>query len=101
MKEAFYLFGGFDNGKKTDIIARINDHGVWSIAGTMTQPRHGHEIILNDSYLMIFGDYAEKASTEKCSFSDDQFVCVAQSPVLEHFEIYPEMFLVSKDFCKQ
>ena len=45
---------------------------------------------------------ADCRETEKCSVVDDSVDCLYQiAPELDDYYFYPELFLVSDDFCKK
>ena len=51
-----------------------------------------------ESFLVIGG--GGELNTERCRFRFDELVCEAQSPKLKSFYLYPELFMVERDFCK-
>ena len=72
--------------------------GQWTKAGELKQARNGHNVIYDGEYLMVFGGDYER-QTEKCSLTDGSVSCTSQNPVLDFYTDYPELFLVSDDFC--
>ena len=72
--------------------------GRWTKAGELNEARNGHNVIYDGEYLMVFGGDYER-QTEKCSLTDGLVSCTSQNPVLDEYTTYPELFLVSEDFC--
>ena len=73
--------------------------GQWTKAGELNQARHGHNVINEGEYLMVVGGVHHR-QTEKCSLVDGSVSCTSQNPVLYDYTCYPELLLVSDDFCK-
>ena len=73
--------------------------GQWTKAGELNQARNGHNVIYDGEYLMVIGGDKHR-QTEKCSLVDGSVTCTSQNPVLYSYSDYPELFLVSDDFCK-
>ena len=75
--------------------------GRWTLAGNLNQARLAHNAIYDGEYLMIVGGSFER-ETEKCSVVDGSVDCLYQlAPELDDYYFYPELFLVSDDFCKK
>ena len=73
--------------------------GQWTKAGELNQARDSNNVIYDGEYLMVIGGYNQHFSTEKCSLTDGSISCTSQNPVLYDYYVYPELFLISDDFC--
>ena len=107
---AFYLIGGSDNNGSfyynPKTIGRMDLDGQWTRAGELNQPREGHNVIYDGKYLMIIGGEGVSLGvtgyqTEKCLIrKNGSVLCTTQNPILDGYTFYPELLLVSDDFCK-
>ena len=79
-------------------IGRMDITGQWTRAGDLRQPRSGHSVIYDGSYLIVVGGNGQYA-TEKCSINSDSISCISQTPELLGYYNYPEPFLISEPFC--
>ena len=98
----FYVIGGYSDINRYDkTIGRLDATTmVWSKSGDLVNGRSSHNVIYDDSSLIIVGGYKYPYKTEKCVISNDQVSCVSQNPDLDYYRYYPELFLVPVDFCK-
>ena len=72
---------------------------VWSKSGELINGRRSHNAIYDGSSLIVVGgDGLYK--TERCEISNGQATCTAQTPELDEYAFYPELFLVPINFCK-
>ena len=73
-------------------------------AGNLLSARIGHGAIFDGSTILVVGGKAAKGDgpfpTEKCNIVDKVMTCVQQSPELQEFAYYPELFLVPINYCK-
>ena len=91
------------NLKKT--IARLTPAtNIWTKLGELVEARQGHAAIYAQGHFLVFGGFVDFNSvsyqTERCALKTDQIECNTQSPELEFYAFYPEVFLVSSDYCK-
>ena len=108
--DSFYVFGGVDDGRDRDIstIAQLNTLSyLWSIAGSLTEPRRAHGVIFDGVNFLVIGglNYLDKENdhtrkTEKCRLTGDSISCVVQEPTLTYYAYYPELLLVPETYCK-
>ena len=75
-------------------------NGQWTKAGELNQARDGHNVMYDGQYLMVVGGGPE-GQTEKCTLADGLISCTSQNPLLYLYVDYPEIFLVSDDFCRR
>ena len=61
--------------------------------------RHAHNAIYDGSTVLVVGGNGT-FKTEKCTISNNQMNCTEQNPQLSSYAYYPEMFMVSTDYCK-
>ena len=101
LENAFYIFGGWicESSNKSNVIARLDNNSQWSKAGELREARHAHGAIFDGSHVMVIGGGSEY-QTEKCTIQDGNISCVSQQPTLYKYAWYPELHLVSGDFCK-
>ena len=99
----FYYFGGytkFPNAYNFGVIARLDSNSFqWSKIGQLNKGRSGHNAILIGDEFLIVGGYGTR-DTEKCKYNDGEMVCSAQSPTLDDYGFFPELFAVPDDFCE-
>ena len=84
-------------------IGKLDANSRWSKAGDLTTARYGHGAIFDGDVLIVVGGYngiSDPLKTEKCEFDDEGITCTEQSPSLNGYRFYPELFLVESDFCK-
>lgn len=66
--------------------------------------REGHNAIYDGSSLIVVGgkqaSLYDTYKTERCEISNGQVTCTAQTPELNNYADYPELFLVPVNFCK-
>ena len=98
---AFYIFGGgIDYNGSTNVIGRLDVLTLtWRKAGELNNARWGHGAIFNGDVFIVAGGYGN-LKTEVCSISNSSVVCLEQTPTLDYYRTYPEMFLVTDQFCK-
>ena len=72
---------------------------IWTKAGDLVTGRDGHNSIFDGSNFLIVGGIGT-FKTEKCAFSDNQVNCTVQNPELTSYSYYPELFMVSAEYCK-
>ena len=72
---------------------------IWTKAGELVTARHGHNAIYDGSTVLIVGGNGTK-KTEKCTITNNQMTCTEQTPELTNYFVYPELFLVPANYCK-
>ena len=72
----------------------------WTNSGSLVTGRYGHNAIYDGQYVLVVGGTGTD-KTEKCTISNKQVTCSSQSPELNDYFKYPEVFLVSESYCKQ
>ena len=98
--DSFYVIGGFVDGDYGKTIGRFDaTRRVWSNSGELINKRSGHNAIYDGSSLIVVGGW-DTRKTERCELSNGQVKCMAQSPELDDYGEYPELFLVPVNFCK-
>ena len=104
LEDAFYVFGGYENkSERIKTIGRMDKSGNWKKAGELNEGRSGHNVMFDGEFLLVIGGYdygKSKKKTEKCSLQDSDITCIVQSPTLDSYNFYPELFLVTDSFCK-
>ena len=103
---AFFVIAGADSSTiymKT--IGRLDEETLtWSKAGNLNSGRCRSNAVFDGSVILVVGGYdtndRDTLPTEKCEISGAELTCTAQSPVLEAYRNYPELFLVPSDFCQ-
>ena len=73
--------------------------GQWTQAGLLNQARSGHNVIFDGEFVMVIGG-GYSCETQKCLIKSENVTCTAQNPELNKYVNYPELFLVSDDYCK-
>ena len=70
--------------------------------GELSVGRRVHGVIFDGTDMLVVGGLTRdmEVKTEKCTISSDQVSCTGQSPSLTEYDTYPELFLVSENFCK-
>lgn len=101
----FYTFGGVfgDVTDNTRIIARLDSNFKWSKIGELVTQRRSHAVIVTRGQFLVVGghnqDDTEVMYTEHCSIGQT-VKCENQKPLLRVYQLYPELFPVTGDFCK-
>lgn len=103
----FYHFGG-DIGPPSQItntVARLDATFKWHSVGALGRARRSHSAIVSGDFFLIVGGHGSTAGpaqlpTEKCILDNDGFICTEQTPYLEAYQQYAELFTVPDDFCK-
>ena len=72
---------------------------TWSNIGSLITARQGHNVIYDGSNLIVVGG-ERQVKTEVCRLLNDKMFCVEQTPELFGYANYPELFLVSDNFCQ-
>ena len=100
-ERAFYVFGGgIDYNGSTNIIGRLDASTLtWRKAGHLNNARWGHGAIFNGDVFIVAGGYGN-LKTEVCSINNSSVICLEQTPTLDYYRTYPEMLLVTDEFCK-
>ena len=90
-----------DGDASSDLIAKLSDTEFeWSLAGCLEQARAGHGVVFDGaSFVVAVGQYDKV--TEKCTLEGDSVSCATLAPLLDAFAYYPEMFIVSENFCSK
>ena len=102
VRDAFYVFGGDTDISDSDtIIAKLDADLTWTKVGELNKGRHGHNVIFDGSFALVVGGYDGIYPTEKCDLSTTPVNCTNQSPELEDYSDYPELFIVAPNFCKK
>ena len=102
---AFYLFGGLTySNPYQQTIARLDaETQIWSKAGDLKNGRRRHGAIFDGEKFLVLG--GEKGTSgpvknEVCTLSGTSMTCEEAPNALEDYLTYPELFLVTGDFCK-
>ena len=96
------MFGGHPTSSIGTTINKLDaaTH-VWSKAGDLKMARYAHNVIFDGRHFLVVGGYGTK-KTERCTITEErQMSCVEQTPELTDYAYYPELYLVSVDFCKE
>ena len=73
----------------------------WTNAGDLVSARYGHNVIYDGHYLLVVGGVG-KTMTEKCSVkTSGEVSCTSQTPQLNGYVLYPEMFIVPGGYCEE
>ena len=104
----FYIFGGqsYYSGVPLDIARFHEQKKHWAKVGSLCTARHGHSVIQLESpfleswaFLVVGGKGRKR--TEMCEWSSDgMLLCSEQNPILNDYDLYPELFVVPHDYCK-
>ena len=99
-ESAFFLFGGYGSSTLS-VIARLDARSYeWSQVGSLNSGRYYHNVIvINGHFLVIGGDGEFK--TEKCLMASGSMSCSEQSPTLDNFNRWPELFAVESSYCQE
>ena len=99
--DEFYVLGGWDNGGQgaLEAIGRLDSNNNWSLAGNLNSARNGHGAIYLDSSILVVGGNGNLQS-EKCDLDQGTVSCTSQEPSLNYYSYYPELHLVSNDYCQ-
>ena len=104
-ENAFYVLGGSNANSASNTIGRLDAINFsWSLAGHLNAARRGHNaILIDDVNVIVVGGYEttqKSFKNEKCTISQSgTMTCMDQSPTLSYFVDWPELFLVSEQFC--
>ena len=95
------MIGGYDYPGQGALkaIGRLDSNNNWSLAGNLNTGRRGHGAIYLDSSILIIGGYGNLQS-EKCDLDQGVVSCSSQEPYLNSYTHYPELYLVSNDYCQ-
>ena len=72
----------------------------------MKTGRYGHGVIFDGEKFLVIGGYKRDGprggavKNEVCTLEGLPMTCVEQSPALDRYVYYPELFLVAEDFGK-
>ena len=100
IRDSFYLIGGNVYGDDSKTIGRFDaTRRVWSNSGELINKRSGNNAIYDGSSLIVIGGNG-RYKTERCEISNGKVTCTAQTPELNNYVYYPELFLVQVNFCK-
>ena len=96
----FIVFGGYCSGEgcpsnsRVSVIAKFDvSLNIWTKLGDLVNARGAPNVILSDSYFLVFGSYP----TEKCSLIDNMMSCTQQDPSISN---HNQLFYVAEDFCQ-
>lgn len=96
-QSTFVVIGGYENGGagELDIVARLDPVTFeWDQLGRINYKRSGHSAIVSGETFYVVGGAGGKP-IEKCDFEQ----CTTLE-IMTDFKFYPELFLVSDDFCQ-
>ena len=94
------MIGGNVYGDDSKTIGRFDaTRRVWSNSGELIKKRSGNNAIYDGSSLIVIGGNG-RYKTERCEISNGKVTCTAQTPELNNYVYYPELFLVQVNFCK-
>ena len=96
---AFYIIGGYSDYADQKMIARMDLDGHWTQVGELNQAKSGHNVIYDGEYLIVVGGGSYQF-TEKCTIKNESVTCTSQNPELASYYLYPELFLVTENYCK-
>ena len=96
----FYVFGSDYGNSQNRVIGRLDgETNLWYKAGSMVTPREGHGVIHTGKEFLVVGGGGHKM-TERCVEAGGNIECSEITPRLENYYAYPEMMMVTADFCK-
>ena len=72
---------------------------TWSKVGDLNSARSSHNVIFDGAHFLVIGGSGTQ-KTEKCAMANGQMTCAEQTPELEMYANYPELYLVPLNFCK-
>ena len=100
--DAFYVFGGWDYAGQGNLytVGRLDSNNNWSLAGNLNTARREHRVIYLDNSFLVVGGLGTHRS-EKCNLKQGSVSCTSQEPTLHFHGIYPELYLVSNEYCKK
>ena len=103
--EGFILFGGWSKPNMVKTVAKLTINDEWIRLGELKEARQGHSVIFAQGAFLVVGGFADFYNisflTENCHLDiGDSITCVTQNPQLELYGFYPELFLVSANYCK-
>ena len=109
MSGSFFLFGGSSDANSYEkTIGRLDiTTRKWSNAGSLVTARRGHNAIYDGLNVLVVGgypggsNYHSSLKIETCKVADNRVTCTSQVPQLADYYHYPELFLVTKNFCKE
>ena len=94
---SFYIFGGYDT---TNTIASFDTNTKqWIRVGELNQARDAHAVIVRQGQFVVVGGCCGSLATERCILTDNKVQCTTIDPELNNFYWYPEMMLVSGNYC--
>ena len=71
----------------------------WRLVGNLNTARYNHGAIAIAEQILVRGGEGE-FETERCWWDHNENVtCTNQSPTLDKYTNYPELFIVPNDFC--
>merc|ERR1711892_318746 len=106
--EQIYVFGGQGQNQRAtadlNTIARFSplSHS-WSKVGELLSPRYGHGAIIDMGNAVIVGGNGRRTS-EKCKIDNSGIIkgaCQALQLELDDYQFFPELNLVSEDYCQE
>ena len=102
VSNSFYLFGGNSGATLNEkTIGRFDiETRKWTNVGSLVTGRYGHNAIYDGQYVLIVGGVGI-LQTEKCTIINKRVTCSSQSPELDGYVYYPEVFLVPESYCEQ
>ena len=100
MEKAFFFFGGWICDGPSNFITRLDNDYQWSKVGLLNQARHAHGAIYDGNQIMVIGGGRGEFQTEKCEIENETVFCASQEPTLKDYGWFPELYLVSDNYCK-
>ena len=101
----YHIAGKSDNKNEVAVIKRLNESNWrWYDAGELKNARFGHNAIYvpSEGILVIGGSVKGQPiplKTEICTIFGENLSCREQTPALENYLTYPELFIVPDNFC--
>ena len=104
-EKSFYIFGGYlTSNQHSNVIGRLDTKTMkWSKFGELNKGRCGHNAVEVQGQVLVIGGgdgNSNGVKTERCTFAKNGMNCSLQNPHLEHYWQYPELHIVSDNFCQ-
>ena len=102
----YHIAGKSDSKHEVAVIGRLDESNWrWYNAGELMNARFGHNAIYVPSEgILVIGGSTQNGpfllKNEVCTILDGTLACREQSPTLENYLFYPELFVVPDNFCQ-
>ena len=99
MKSTFYVFGGSNGSRQSNVIASFDTTTKqWKKLGELNEARSDHGVTFHQGQFIVVGSVIGISPVERCTLSGDSIKCTTVEPELRNCDL--ALMLVTEDYCE-